>query len=471
MRMKYVCRSLFVLCMAIAGVALADVRATTPVPRDDGDVTWWFDRMRTKKSEIAAAKGSFDVVMLGDSITHGWEGRGQTAYAELLKDRKILNLGYSGDCTEHLLWRITKGGELDGYKTRFFTLLIGTNNRSDSAEDVAGAIRRIIELVRDRHPESRVVLMPIFPRGEKDEPLRTKNARTAELIRPLADGASVIWLDLTADLVDADGGTDDNFKDHLHLNEAGFRIWLSKLENALPVEKDRVLFLTAHPDDIISSLGTCLLMRDRFEIHVVDFTHGERGLGEAGFRDGSTKAKRIAEESEVMLALGAKLHWLDELDGDSWVTRETVAKLAEILREVKPRAIFGHWPIDMHMDHMMSAAALQKAARTVGFTGEFYFFEESFDSKGFQDVFYVDITPVAKEKERLIRLYACQNQDDEMCRMEMRNSSIRAERLWPSKVRGYAEAFAPYGGRPQGPNIFAEIPFQGERGKLPKWGL
>ena len=241
------------------------------------------------------------------------------------------------------------------------------------------------------------------------------------------------------------------------------------LEAAKP-EKERVLFLAAHPDDIISSVGTCLLMREKFEVHVVDFTHGERGLGEKGFLDGSTKATRMKEEESVCRAMGAKLHWLDQVDGDSWVTRETCAKLAKLIEELKPRAVFGHWPIDLHMDHMMSAATLQKAVRMTGYNGEYYFFEESYDSKGFPDVFYVDITSVAKEKERIIRLYACQNTNDGMCVEEMQNSSRRALRMWPFRMGGYAEAFAPYVGRPQGSCIFAELPRDPEGAKMPTWG-
>ena len=246
-------------------------------------------------------------------------------------------------------------------------------------------------------------------------------------------------------------------------------LWAGGLACAA-LAKDKVMFLSAHPDDIISSLGTCLLMKDKFEIHVVDFTHGERGLGEQGFLDGTTKAIRTKEEESVMSALGAKLHWLDQVDGDSWVTKETCTKLAKLIEELKPRAVFGHWPIDLHMDHMMSAATLQKSVRMTGYNGEFYFFEESFDSKGFPDVFYVDITSVAKEKERLIRLYACQNANDEMCREEMRNSRARAQRLWPFRPNGYSEAFAPYVGRPQGPCIFAELPRDPEGAKMPDWG-
>lgn len=240
-----------------------------------------------------------------------------------------------------------------------------------------------------------------------------------------------------------------------------------------PVAKrESVMFVVAHPDDIISSIGTCLLMKGLFDVHVVDFTHGERGLGEEGFRDGTTKAKRIKEEETVCRELGATLHWLDQVDGESYVTPGTCRKLANLIEEIKPRAVFGHWPLDFHMDHMMSAATLQKAVRMTGYRGEFYFFEESFDSKGFPDAFYVDISSVAKEKERIIRLYECQNPNDDMCREEMRNSKGRAMRLWPPRSEdGYAEAFAQYVGRPQGGKcIFSELPADPKGAEMPSWG-
>lgn len=230
--------------------------------------------------------------------------------------------------------------------------------------------------------------------------------------------------------------------------------------------KERVFIFEAHPDDIISSLGTCLLMRDKFELHVCVFTYGERGLGEAGFQDGTTKAKRMKEEEAVCAALGATLHWYGAEDGNTWAEEAPCRRLAALLKELKPRAVFGHWPIDVHNDHMMSAAVLQKAVKLAGIAPEFYFFEESFDSKGFPDVHYVDITSVAKEKERIIRLYACQNPNDSMCKEEMLNSLFRGKRLMlvdPQTGRSgsidgrYAEAFAPYVGRPQGPSVFAEL--------------
>ena len=43
---------------------------------------------------------------------------------------------------------------------------------------------------------------------------------------------------------------------------------------------DRVAIIPAHPDDLISCLGFAHLAKGVFELHVIDFTHGERGCGE-----------------------------------------------------------------------------------------------------------------------------------------------------------------------------------------------
>ena len=94
--------------------------------------------------------------------------------------------------------------------------------------------------------------------------------------------------------------------------------------------KDKVVVVPAHPDDLIPCFGTCLLSKDIFEWHVIEFTHGERGLGADAFKDGSCKKIRMAEESAVCKELGATLHWLDEIDGEAYACRETCERLAAL---------------------------------------------------------------------------------------------------------------------------------------------
>ena len=71
--------------------------------------------------------------------------------------------------------------------------------------------------------------------------------------------------------------------------------------------KDRIVFVPAHPDDMIACLGFAHLARDVFELHVIDYTHGERGCGEEKFNNGWTKAKRTQEEQAVCRSIGARL--------------------------------------------------------------------------------------------------------------------------------------------------------------------
>ena len=70
--------------------------------------------------------GKIDFVMIGDSITHAW-----SKYPSLFKGVNLLNLGFPGDRTQNVLWRI-ENGALDGISPKLVTLMIGTNNMHDS---------------------------------------------------------------------------------------------------------------------------------------------------------------------------------------------------------------------------------------------------------------------------------------------------------------------------------------------------
>jgi len=85
-----------------------------------------------------------DIVLLGDSITHNREINVKDSFAELRKSFAVLDLGYSGDVTQSLLWRIGNG-ELNGYRAKCIVLMIGTNNTDANAkpENVAADICRI----------------------------------------------------------------------------------------------------------------------------------------------------------------------------------------------------------------------------------------------------------------------------------------------------------------------------------------
>jgi beta-glucosidase len=200
---------------------------------------YWPARYLEKRNEIVDGKGSYDVVMVGDSITHRWEregGEGRELFAEIRKTYNILNLGYGGDRTEHVAWRM-ENGELEGYTAKLFTVMIGTNNGARDIAGIAGGVKRIIEDIRNKHPESKIVLMPIFPRAaEPSNRLRVGNAKISEIIRGYADGKTVLWLDFNDKFLKSDGTlTKEVMNDLLHPNEKGYAIWWEAMH---PVFRD-----------------------------------------------------------------------------------------------------------------------------------------------------------------------------------------------------------------------------------------
>lgn len=215
----------------------------TVVPRDNlgsrdwKKELWWKNRHDAILKRIAESKGEFDLVLLGDSISQNWDSaggdRGRAPLGKMVAARRFrgvryLNLGFGGDYTENVIWRC-QNGELDGYTTPLFTLLIGTNNRFDKPCDIAAGVKRIIELVREKHPESRILLTPILPRNplaNDPKDLPSVQAEANRLIRPFADGETVIWNDWSSKLLGADGKLDPSLMfDEVHPNDRGYEIW------------------------------------------------------------------------------------------------------------------------------------------------------------------------------------------------------------------------------------------------------
>jgi len=204
--------------------------------------------------------------------------------------------------------------------------------------------------------------------------------------------------------------------------------------------KDRIVYVGAHPDDSFGGTGTMILLADRYDVHLVDFTHGEFGLGKAGFLDGSTKATRTAEEEAFARCLGIGLHWLDEIDGSARSNAHAVDALVALFRELKPRAVFTHWPVDVHKDHVNCSAAAQTAAAIVG-VPELYFFEVPFvQTRNWHPTYSVDVTSVYEKTMAATRLYKCQGAHY----LKSPQLEIRGGQRRP-KVK-YAETFTTFGG-------------------------
>ena len=203
---------------------------------------WWLVRLVERQRQIAASGGAFDLVMLGDSITHFWERKCTNSWESFTSEFRALNCGYAGDRVNNLLWRV-ENGELDGYTAKAVTILIGTNDNTKPDSDpaqVAAGIRRVLDVVRTKQPEARVLLCAIPPRGRsagdaRHCDARRRNERTNEIIRPLADGKKVRWLDFGAEFLDPKTGwvSKELMPDGIHPSEKGYALVRTAIENAL----------------------------------------------------------------------------------------------------------------------------------------------------------------------------------------------------------------------------------------------
>jgi len=209
---------------------------------------WWVPRFESKRQHVAALKGkTLDAVMLGDSITHFWELKCPNEWNDFSKGRAILNLGFASDRIAHVAWRIRKG-MLDGYTARNVVLMIGTNNASDRADPatIAKGVEDLVALVRSKQPQAKVILHPVFPRGnspksEKHAPARRINDEVNGLLEEFVrrDG-KIAWVDFSRRLVDASGWVPQSIMaDECHPTAAGFAIWRDELEKALAEPKLR----------------------------------------------------------------------------------------------------------------------------------------------------------------------------------------------------------------------------------------
>lgn len=200
----------------------------------DGQINKGFEESHKKFNQIAQ-EGKAQLVFLGDSITAGW-ARQPEIWNKAFGDYQPANFGIGGDRTQHVLWRITNG-ELEGIKPKAVVLMIGTNNSaSDPAEGIASGITKIVQTIRQKQPQAKILLLAVFPRGEKAEnnAQRDKLKKVNATISKLDDGQHIFYLDIGDKFLESDGSlSKEIMPDYLHLSAKGYQIWADAISPKL----------------------------------------------------------------------------------------------------------------------------------------------------------------------------------------------------------------------------------------------
>lgn len=210
--------------------------ALTPAPLEESwAIEWWMPRHNDKLNEDG--RENAEILLIGDSITHGWENTGKVVWEETFGEYPTYNIGYSGDRTENVLWRF-EHGEIDGIRPKVAVLMIGTNNtghRQDPADCTAEGIRQIVQQLNNKLPDTHLILLAIFPtKATPEHELRILNEDINRQIETLGNLEQVTFLNLNHHFLTDEGIlTEEIMPDLLHPNETGYRIWAEALHPVL----------------------------------------------------------------------------------------------------------------------------------------------------------------------------------------------------------------------------------------------
>jgi len=197
---------------------------------------WWFARHAANISEIN--KGDIDLLMVGDSITQGFEEVGAATWKQYFVPRKAINLGFGGDRVENVLWRLENLPEL-ARAPRGAVVLIGTNNicwGSDKPKLAASKVRVVVRKLQELYPEMKILVLAVFPRrAEPDNGFRKQiNELNSCLPELLKDMKNVTLLDIGPRFLDDKGFLlKDVMPDTTHPSAQGYEIWARAIEPEL----------------------------------------------------------------------------------------------------------------------------------------------------------------------------------------------------------------------------------------------
>lgn len=198
---------------------------------------WWMSRHESILEKISKEKDKINFVMIGDSITHFMENRANKLLKETFPSIHSLNLGFSADKTENVLWRL-KNGEIKGVNPKLVMIMIGTNNsghRKDNPKDTAKGIELIVNEVKKQCPQSKILLLSIFPRGETSEDqYHLLNKEVNKIIPLFADNKIVFHLDINKYFLNEQGNLVKKYMpDLLHPSYEGYQVWMTAVKETV----------------------------------------------------------------------------------------------------------------------------------------------------------------------------------------------------------------------------------------------
>lgn len=269
--------------------------AIQPAPRGND---WWKERA-TMLNERVKETADTDLIFIGDSITQGWEGDGKDVWAERYVSHKAVNLGIGGDRTQHVLHRLLNGN-LEGISPKVAVVMIGTNNSNgydNTAKQIAEGVAEIVGALKSKVPQTKILLLGIFPRGENVNEQRGKLLQINQILAKHDDGKQVRFLDIGHHFITEEGLIPaEIMPDYLHLSPKGYEIWADAIDPYL----QQLMSDGAEDSPVLGSWVFIMQGPDGNDVEMpleIDFDNGEI-TGSIGSEDRRFPIKNAKIEGE-----------------------------------------------------------------------------------------------------------------------------------------------------------------------------
>jgi hypothetical protein len=203
-----------------------DHEAVTPSDEKTSDAGFWMPRHQAVLKTLEKQK-DFDIVFIGDSLIQYWSS--DKTWKALETTYKIINLGFGGDQTMHVIWRLENGEFPADMTARYAVILVGTNNSIMSgheAEPIAAGLAKIISIINEKSPSTKILLISLLPRGPTWGNGSARNDEVNEIIKTFDGHLNVVYLDMAPLFKNADGSQQTKLfqDDKLHLSGSGYTL-------------------------------------------------------------------------------------------------------------------------------------------------------------------------------------------------------------------------------------------------------
>jgi len=230
----------FISCIPVTRISrLAEIGENPAALPVKGEGEWWSQRHQTIVNSLEKDP---ELILVGNSIFHSLDNEDRKEVWEKYLDQyHTVNMGIGGDRTENVIWRL-QNGSLEDIHPRLAVILIGTNNTDgnhylniSTPEELAGGIWEICKTIREKLPETKILLMGILPYGYKPNHRDNINKATNNLIKNFAEKDSGIhYIEIGQIYLDAEGKVNKQLMpDYLHPNAKGHMLMFQALDDEI----------------------------------------------------------------------------------------------------------------------------------------------------------------------------------------------------------------------------------------------